>query len=44
MTASTPDIQQLLDRARLISEVNRKQALLAKENNTKLLKQLTSPK
>jgi hypothetical protein len=44
MTTFGSDIQQLIDQARLIAEVNRKQALLAKENNTKLLKKLTSPK
>ena len=44
MNSNTPDLQQLIQRAQLISQVNRKQALLAREKDTKLLEQLTRPK
>ena len=44
MNSNTPDLQQLIQRAQLISQVNRKQALLAREKDTKLREQLTRPK
>jgi hypothetical protein len=44
MNSYNRDIQQLIERAQLIAQVNRKQALLAREKDTKLLERLTRPK
>jgi len=44
MNSYNPDLQQLIQRAQLIAQVNRKQALLAREKDTKLREKLTRPK